>query len=507
MGGPVELKGPDLGMGVSVASVGDKLLGHAEGEPVLMVRLGEELVAVGAVCTHYSGPLADGIIVGDTVRCPYHHACFNLHTGAASAPAFNPVAVWNVERRGDQCFVTGKRASAPDIAAASTSTVVIVGGGAAGHSAAETLRREGHRGGLTLVSVDTAAPYDRPNVSKDYLAGAAPEEWMPMRPPEFYAQQKIELRLGRRATALDTAARKLTLDDGEILSFDALILATGAEPVHLTVPGHDLPSVHTIRTLADSRAIIAESKDAKRVVVIGASFIGLEVAAAMRARGLEVHVAAPDAPLSRVLGPELGAFVRALHEEHGVAFHIGATASEITSDTVVLSDGTRLPADLVLVGIGVRPSLALAAAAGLKVDKGVLVDQFLQTSVPGIYAAGDIARYPHGDTTLRVEHWVVAQRQGAAVARNILGQKKPFTEVPFFWSQHYDVPINYVGHAERWDRIDIRGSLEKRDCIAAFRDGGKIVAVVTIGRDRANLEAEYALSRNDQVTLEALVAS
>jgi NADPH-dependent 2,4-dienoyl-CoA reductase/sulfur reductase-like enzyme len=330
---------------------------------------------------------------------------------------------------------------------------------------------------------------------------------MPMRPPAFYAEHQIELRLGRRATGLDVAERKLTLDGGETLSFDALLLATGAEPVRLSIPGHDLPSVHTIRTLADSRAIMAESKGKKRVVVLGASFIGLEVAASMRARGLEVHVAAPDAPLSRVLGPELGAFVRALHEEHGVVFHIGATASEITSDTVVLSDGTRLPADLVLAGIGVRPSLALAEAAGLRVDKGVIVDEFLQTSAKGIYAAGDIARYPHGDSTLRVEHWVVAQRQGAAAARNILGQRKPFTEVPFFWSQHYDVPINYVGHAERWERIDLRGSLEKRDCIAAFRDGGKIVAVVTIGRDRASLEAEHALSRGDEATLEALVAS
>ena len=512
MGGPVELKGPDLGAGVALGSIGDKLLGHADGEPVLVVRRGEELLAVGAVCTHYSGPLADGIVVGDTVRCPYHHACFDLHTGEASAPAFNPIPVYNVERRGDRCFVTGKKEpSVRTLAPGSLQQVVIIGGGAAGHSAAETLRREGYGGSVTLISADEAAPYDRPNVSKDYLAGGAPEEWMPMRPAEFYASHDIVLRLGQRVTAIDTTAHKVVLDGGDSVAYEALLLATGAEPVRLSVPGHDLPSVHTVRTLADSKAIIEKSKRARKVVVIGASFIGLEVAASMRARGLDVVVTAPDEPLIRVLGPQLSAFVRALHEEHGVVFHIGPVAAEITATEVVLSDGKRLPADLVLVGIGVRPSLALAEKAGLAVDRGVVVDRLLQTSVPGIFAAGDIARWPdaHTGASVRVEHWAVAQRQGAAAARNMLGRGKPFFEVPFFWSQHYDVPINYVGHAEKWDRIEQRGSLadsNKRECLFAFRDGGKITAIVTIGRDRDSLEAELAFETDDQAALETIVA-
>jgi NADPH-dependent 2,4-dienoyl-CoA reductase/sulfur reductase-like enzyme/nitrite reductase/ring-hydroxylating ferredoxin subunit len=486
------------------------LLGHVGGEPVLVVRRGGELLAIGAICTHYDAPLADGIIVGDTVHCPMHHACFDLRTGEATAPAFKPVASWNVERRGDSFSVTSKRPAVTrhPSTAAFPKSVVIVGGGAAGHAAAETLRSEGYSGEITMISADTAAPYDRTNVSKDYLAGTAPEEWMPMRPAEFYTNKEIRLKLGQRAAAIEVAARRVVLENHDVVSFDALILATGADPIQLSIPGHDLPHVAYVRTLADSRAIIARLGKTRRALVLGASFIGLEAAASLRARNMEVHVAAPARPLERVLGPELGDFIRGLHEEHGVVFHIGPTASQITPEKTLLSDGTSVDADLVVVGIGVRPSLALAEQSGLKIDRGVSVNEFLETNVSGIYAVGDIARWPdeHSGTAMRVEHWVVAQRQGETAARNILGRRERFSMIPFFWSQHYDVAINYVGHAERWDRIELRGSLRERNCIVAYRDGGKIAAVATIGRDRASLEAEAAMARNDAAALEAIVA-
>jgi len=513
MGGPIEIKGPDLAKGVPLASLGDgmTLLGHVGAEPVLVVRRGGELLAIGAICTHYDSQLADGIIVADTVHCPTHHACFDLRTGEATAPAFKPVASWNVEQRGESFFVTSKRPAvkrAPFSGPALPKNVVIIGGGAAGHASAESLRSEGYTGEITMISADTSAPYDRTNVSKDYLAGTAPEEWMPMRPAKFYTDKNIQLKLGQPATAIDVAARRVVLENGDVVAFDALILATGADPVRLTIPGHDLPHVAYVRTLADSRAIIARLEQTRRALVLGASFIGLESAASLRARDVEVHVAAPSPPLERVLGPELGDFIRGLHEEHGVVFHIGPTATQITPRETMLSDGTSLQADLVVVGIGVKPSLALAEQSGLRIDRGVSVNEFLETNVYGIYAVGDIARWPdeHSGVNMRVEHWVVAQLQGQTAARNILGRRERFSTIPFFWSQHYDVAINYVGHAERWDRIDLRGSLKERNCIVAFRDGERIAAVATIGRDRASLEAEDAMARNDSAALEAIVA-
>jgi NADPH-dependent 2,4-dienoyl-CoA reductase/sulfur reductase-like enzyme len=441
-------------------------------------------------------------MVGDTVRCPWHHACFSLRTGEAiEAPAFNPVGCWRVELRDGKLFVREKiepAAPARRAATAAPGRVVIVGGGAAGFAAAETLRREGFAGSVTMLSADDAPPYDRPNCSKDYLAGNAPEEWMPLRPPEFYGEHGIDLHLGVEVASIDTRAHSVALADGKSLPYDKLLLATGAEPIRLDIPGANAPHVHVLRSLADSRAIIAQAKGAKRAVVLGASFIGLEAAAALRARELEVHVAAPERlPLERVFGAELARAVRALHEEHGVAFHMERKAVAIDGTHVRLDGGETLDADLVVVGIGVRPRVALAERAGLTLDRGVSVDEYLQTSAPDIFAAGDIARWPdpYSGERLRIEHWVVAERQGQTAARNMLGAREKFTQVPFFWSQHYDVPINYVGHAEKWDDVAIEGDVAARDCMVRYRRGGRVLAAASIYRDGASLEAEVAMER------------
>jgi NADPH-dependent 2,4-dienoyl-CoA reductase/sulfur reductase-like enzyme/nitrite reductase/ring-hydroxylating ferredoxin subunit len=494
--------GPDLTHGIPASDLADgaMLTGHLGEEEVLLVRHGGRISAISAHCTHYHGPLADGLVVGGTIRCPWHHACFALDSGEAlAAPALSPLSCWQVEERDGRIIVGAKKEiPAPKKTGKAAERIVIVGGGAAGFAAAEMLRRRGYAGAVTMLSNDNAAPVDRPNLSKDYLAGSAPEDWVPLRGDDWYGENNITLRLKTDVTALDPKARTLALADGSTVAFDKLLLATGAEPVKLPIPGADLPHVHVLRSLADSRAIIAQAKSAKRAVVIGASFIGLEAAAALRARDIEVHVAAPEKrPLERVFGPELGDFVRALHEEHGVIFHLEDSITAIGRDSVTLKSGATLPADLVVVGVGVKPRQALAEKAGLTIDRGVSVNEYLETSAPGIFAAGDIARWPDPLTgeRIRVEHWVVAERQGQCAALNMMGQRTPFRAVPFFWSQHYDVPINYVGHAEKWDTIEIEGDVMKRDCVARYRLGGRVLAVASIYRDGDSLKAAADMER------------
>jgi NADPH-dependent 2,4-dienoyl-CoA reductase/sulfur reductase-like enzyme/nitrite reductase/ring-hydroxylating ferredoxin subunit len=503
--GSTETTGPDLTLGVSVETLADgtMLAGHVGGEAVLLARRGDEFFAIGATCTHYGGPLAEGLMIGDTVRCPWHHAGFSLRTGeAVRAPALGPVACWSTEVRDGRVFVREKATatSSPRVVSASGAPrrIVIVGGGGAGFAAAEMLRRERYHGDLVMLSDDAAPPVDRPNLSKDYLAGTAPEEWIPLRDESFYEAAEIDLRLGTTVTGIDVRARELALGDGSRIGFDRLLLATGAEPVRLPLPGMDLPHVHTLRSLADCRAIIAQAATARRAVVLGASFIGLEVAASLRARDIEVHVVAPEKlPMERVLGPQMGAFVRKLHEEHGVTFHLQDTATAIDARSVALDRGGRIDADLVIAGVGVRPRLGLAEKAGLTIDRGVIVDPYLETGAPGIYAAGDIARWPdpHSGAAIRVEHWVVAERQGQTAALNMLGAREKFDAVPFFWSQHYDVPINYVGHAETWDEIAIEGDVAARDCQLRYKRNGRVLAVATIYRDAASLMAEAAMEQ------------
>src|SRR5580704_8352412 len=487
--------GPDLSLGIALSEfTGATLLGHVGDDEVLLVRSGSEIFAVDAHCSHYHGPLADGLVDGESVRCPWHHACFDLRTGeAARAPALSPISVWKVEREDARIFVRHKREQPrPRVKGVvdAPGRIVMVGGGAAGFAAAEMLRRQDYRGSIVMLSNDAAAPVDRPNLSKDYLAGSAPEDWLPLRPDDFYADAAIDLRLTTEVASIDSKARAVVLAGGETVAYDRLLLATGAEPVRLPFPGADQPHVHVLRTLADCRAIIESTKGARRAIVIGASFIGLEAAAALRARGIEVHVVGLEQrPMERVLGPEMVDFVRALHEEHGVVFHLGDTVTAIDGKRATLKSGGVIEADLVVVGVGVRPRLALAEKAGLAIDRGVTVNAWLETSAPGIFAAGDIARWPdrHSNQKIRVEHWVVAERQGQTAARNMLGQREAFDAVPFFWSQHYDVPINYVGHAEKWDEIAVDGDIAARDCLLKYKSNGRVLALASIYRDLASL--------------------
>lgn len=511
MAGDTKLSGPDMATeGLETGSLigGAPTTAHFEGKPVVVIATNDAICAVGGSCTHYSGPLGEGLCVGMEIRCPWHHARFDLVTGeAVGAPALNPIAVYETEERDGRLFVTRRKEVSVEREAPESAPerIVIVGAGAAGAAAAEALRRHGHRGPISLIGEES--PVDRPNLSKDYLAGTAPEEWVPLRSPGFYEEAGIDLITGVNVTSIDPETKGVELEDGRRLGYDALLLAPGAEPRRLRVPGSDLGHVHYLRTLEDSRRIIAALDGVTRAAVVGAGFIGLEVAASLRHRGVEVTVVAPEEiPLASVVGETLGRFIADLHREHGVVFELGRGVSEIRTGEVVLDDGTVVGADLVVVGVGVIPRTELAEAAGVPVEDGVIVDDRLRTTDPHIWAAGDVASYPGPDgSRVRVEHWVLAERQGQAAARNMLGHDVAFDEPPFFWSQHYDVPINVTGHAPGWEEEIVSGDPGERDVIVGYRDADGIRAVASIYRDLESLQAEEALATGDQAALQRLL--
>jgi apoptosis-inducing factor 3 len=416
-----QLSGPNLAEGLLLTELSDggMLRCHTAGEEIIVARRGTDYFAIGAQCTHYGAPLAEGILVDETVRCPWHHACFSLRTGeAVRPPALEPVSTWHTTIRDGKLYVHERKPKRNPPAADSRKLpekVVIIGGGGAGNAAAEMLRREGYCGGVTMISNDGDVPYDRPALSKDFLEGETGEDQLPLHPPNFYSDNEIELVLNRSVTAIDGASQNVNLSDGQLRKFDALLIATGAEPVKLEVPGADLSNVRYLRSWNDCRAILADATKARNVVVAGASFIAMEVAAGLIQRKLKVHIVAPEEiPMASVLGPEVGAFLRQLHESKGVTFHLKQTVAAIEEGQVVLKSGETIPADLVVVGIGVKPRTELAERAGIKMDRGIIVNEYLETNVTGMLAAGDIARWPDPLTGehIRVEHWVVAERQG-----------------------------------------------------------------------------------------------
>jgi NADPH-dependent 2,4-dienoyl-CoA reductase/sulfur reductase-like enzyme/nitrite reductase/ring-hydroxylating ferredoxin subunit len=507
MSGDPTPSGPDLRAGYPEDQLKDHgmVLGHVDGEPVLLARLGAVVYAVSAVCPHYGGSLADGVLAGDTIRCPLHHACFDLATGRAlRGPALADITCYEVERRLDLLRVRGRLEAHPPARAAiprrtkAPRRIVIVGSGAAGTAAALALRKEGFEGQLTLIGEEAHEPYDRPNLSKDYLAGTAPEEWLPLLPRARYEDLGIRLTLGTAVARIDPADRTVWLGDGRAFPYDALLLATGATPVRLPVPGADRPHVYTLRNVDDARTIRTRAQVEGRVVVIGTGFLGLEAAAALRQLGVEVQVVGREAhPLERALGPALGTRLQQLHESHGVLFHLERQPREIGEKAVLLDDGRRLETSLVILATGVQPNTDLAAAAGLATHDGILVDRHLETSVPGIFAAGDVARWPDPgtDAPVRFEHWATAERLGETAARNMLGYMDPFEAIPFFWTHHYAVQVSYVGHARAWDRLEILANLPADQWEQRYFAGGTLAAVATIGRDRESLLAEITLEQ------------
>jgi apoptosis-inducing factor 3 len=493
------VEGPELSHGIDLADCPYQgtIAGRVGETPVLVSRIDGEFFAVSGTCTHHGAALAQGLIRKSEVRCPLHHACFDVRTGAVlRAPALDSLDQWRVEIERDRLFVREKLG--PETfqhhSRSGVGRIAIVGGGAAAIACAVELRRLGHDGAITILSEDQDPPYDRPNLSKDYLAGTAAEEWMPLRSADWYREQDVELRLGTRVDTLDIEKREVGCASGGRLSFDRLLLATGSEP--RTLDGFAGERVFTLRSFEDTRAIIRQAKSSGRAVLLGSSFIALEAAAALCKRGVRVTVVSPEhVPFERVFGVELGRAFQRLHEDHRVAFRLGTVAERFEDGEVLLADGERLPADFVVVGVGVTPRVSLAAKAGLTVENGIWVDETLETSAPGIFAAGDVAAYPDPLTgkRIRVEHWTVAERQGQIVAANMLGARQRFESVPFFWTEQHGVTLRYTGYAPNWDEIRLDGKIGAEDCIVRYYRHGKHCASATINRDHANLEDELSL--------------
>ena len=472
---------------------------------VLLARVGDRFHAVSAACPHYGAPLVEGVLSGERVVCPWHHACFNVTDGELEEPpALDALVSYDVRVEDEHVYVsipekTQDRRTPPMAAydpAADPRRFVIIGAGAAGYAAAQTLREEGFRGRVCMITREDRAPYDRPNLSKDYLHGHAEPEWMPLRSDEFFDEHGIELFRNKEVTRVDARLKMITFEGGDTLGYDALLIATGGSPVRLNIPGSDLKNICSLRSFADADSIISLADSSSRVVVIGASFIGMEAAYSLRERGLEVTVIAPSKePFESTLGQEVGALFRRLHESHGVRFKLGSIIYSFEGshkvEAVVLDSGERIETNMVVVGVGVRPSTSFLEGVALDEDGGVMVDSRLRAA-EGLYAAGDIACFPdpRARTRAQIAHWRTAEQQGRVAARNMAGRDEPFDSVPFFWSRQFDAGLLYVGYAPAWDYIIYRGEVSSRDFLAFYVKDNRVLAVAGMNRDREMAAAE-----------------
>jgi len=489
---------------------GEKRKIEQDDTEVLLLKVDGELYAHYPYCTHYGAPLEDGLLNGRRLVCPWHHACFDACSGQhLEAPGMDALPTYEVSMEGDDAIIHVREEAGDRVPnqmsernESEGEIYVVLGGGAAGAYAAEGMRQAGYQGRIVMISADEDLPYDRPNCSKAYLAGEAPEEWMPLRSEDFYNDHGIEVRTKRRVTRVDASNKRIEFEDHEPMSYDKIVLCTGGAPRHLPLPGMGLENVHTLRSLADSRQIRKEAESAKKAVVIGASFIGMESAASLLNHDCEVTVVGPEkVPFARVFGEDIGSLLQRMHEEKGVQFKLGHSVEGLKGKdgkvmAVTLDNGEDLPADLVLAGIGVEPNTGYLEGVPREKDGGIRTDDFLHVR-HDLYAAGDIAHFPLNGSTARIEHWALACQQGRVAGMNMAGANHPFKTVPFFWTRQHGKSLAYLGHAKNWERIIYQGDVDEQSFLAFYVVDDKVKAVAGMGRGELNAIQE--LMRQDQM--------
>lgn len=480
---------------------------------ILLSRIDDEYFAVGASCTHYGAQLEEGVLKGDTVMCPLHHACFNIKTGSLlEPPAMEALPKYEVKVEGDSVKVdipaeiTFSRT--PDMVKKNNKsdnrTFLLLGAGASAYFAAQALRENGFMGNITMVTKENRTPYDRPNLSKDYLAGSAEPEWMPLRPDEFYTEYGIDIKQEMNIEGVNLEEKTVFFDTGENLKYDKLLIATGGIPRKLDIPGAGLKNVFYLRNFNDTDNIIEALKNSKKAVVIGAGFIAMETAHSLTERGIKVTVIAPEeVPFERNFGKEIGNLFKKEHEKKGVTFRLKSSVKEFKGNNkveyVVLESGEEIQTDMVIVGIGILPATGFLSGIDLLKDGSLKTDSYLKVA-EDIYAAGDIATFPDFRTgsNIRVEHWRLAMQLGRTAGANMAGKQTKYEEVPFFWTQQAGMSLRYVGYVREWDEIIIDGNLAHKDFIAYYIKNNSVMAAAGINRNK-EMDAVHLLMKEQKL--------
>ena len=497
---------------------------------ILLSKIDDKFYAVAAFCTHYGAPLEEGVLNGKRIVCPWHHACFHAKSGdLLEPPARDALPSYEVEIENNDVIVKlpeeieSNRLSemANHDSEKESRAYVILGAGAAGNAAAQALREDGFQGHIVMITYENRGPYDRPNLSKDYLQGEADPEWMPLRGEEFYSDNDIELQLNKTVSQINAEDKYITFSSGDTLNYDKLLIASGGIPRRLNLTGSELNNVFALRNFDDADAIIKASEGASSAVIIGASFIGMETADSLRHRKIDVTVIAPEAtPLEHIFGSEIGKLFKQLHEENGVKFKLNHTISKLEGDrsvrAVILDNGERIEADLVIVGIGVKPATDFIKNIDLESDSSIRVDQYFHVG-NDIYSAGDIATFPYwySGSDIRIEHWRTAEQQGRIAAHNMAGKKAAYQSIPFFWTVQAGITLRYVGHAKEWDEIVVNGNILDKNFIAFYIKNKKVQAAAGCNRNREMAAIEELMRtkkmpspenlKNDSIDLSSLL--